>query len=55
VTRKQLDRAILKLFNMEAPVVRHLLPVNLYDYGHALWSKTKQGRRELAKRRKGDR
>jgi hypothetical protein len=48
MTRKQLDRAILALFNMDEPCVRSVMPANLYDYAWGLWSKTKQGARESA-------
>ncbi len=50
MTRKQLDRAILRLFNDDrVNIPRVLFPSNLYEYAHALWSKSAAGRRELAK------
>lgn len=53
MTRKQLDRAILKLYNANEPKIpRCVFPGNLYDYAWNLWAKSPGGRRELARRKR---
>lgn len=48
MTRKQLDRALIKLFKEDREIVpRVAFPSSLYSYVWALWSRTKQGRRSV--------
>lgn len=49
LTRAQLDRALLKLFDEEGTgwVPRCYMPRNLYEYVHALWARSLKGQREL--------
>ena len=48
MTKKQLDRALLKMFNQEEPCVRGHMPPILYDYAWKLWAKSRKGQREIA-------
>jgi len=53
VTRKQLDRALLKMFNVDGDdPPRCQFPNNLYDYAWGLWARSKRGRAVLAARGK---
>jgi hypothetical protein len=56
MTRRQLDRAILKLFNEEREhIPRVLFPMNLYNYAHDLYKRSSTGRRELKRRKRASR
>ena len=47
LTRKQLDRALLKLFCVEDAVIpRRAVSLKLYEYMWDLWVRTPKGRRE---------
>lgn len=53
LTRKRLDRALVTLFKVDGLAIpRAAFPLNLYDYAWRLWASTKDGRRELARRRR---
>jgi hypothetical protein len=51
MTKKQIDRALLKLFNVEDWVIpRCAMSPLLYHYVQALWAKSPEGRREIKNR-----
>lgn len=51
MTRGQLDRAILKLFREEQAVIpRTAFSSLLYAYAYDLWSRTREGQREVRRR-----
>lgn len=53
LSKAGLDRAILRLFNTENPVIpRVAMTHGLYDYAWNMWAKSRAGRRELAKQKR---
>lgn len=51
MTRQQMERELLRLFNVNDDVIpRTAMTLLAYDYAWHLWSQTARGKRELANR-----